>query len=878
MLPPLIDINNFKQAIEQDRLVITVNQRLQTVIHDAWSTHCALTSTVWYTPRVFSIDNWINELWKELQDQNFSNISDNIVLDDHQIRFYWERAIKISDSGHDLKYASNAARTHKLLQKWLLTTDDIIDDSPSLRIFRKWQNTYKQLLKKNKSITPEDRINKIIDAYGVGNLAKESQINTYGFQSIPPLFEQFLNASSTSLHSVQSQSTNKNMKKIQVNDGDEELRAATTWATSQLLLQPNQRIGIIVPDLNHSIERVARIMDDSLHDQNHTAVVNISAGISLRKAPIVSTAIDLIQCLTSKSSLSEWLHILYSPHCLFDQLPLQMLVNCELELRSSRKSEFNLNDFCFALIPTDMDHESRTLLTPLIRLRDLRREIFPSKQTFTEWAQLFMSTLADLGWPGKRSLDTLEYQQKESWQHLLSKFSSLDSLNTEIGIANAIRQLKQIANDSIFHPKTEEAPIQILGMLEGAGIKFDQLWVTNLDSHHFPPQSKMDSILPVNFQRQHFMPHSNPDRELFLAKQLLSDFTNNAETLVLSHPTMSGDEKLFSSPLITAVYSSSLSELCGDMQPIPRRINNCDQTYLFEDSAPPLSGQETVKIGTLMFKNQSACPFNAFAIHRLKSESLQELTMGLSALERGSILHEVMFKLWKKWGNSNELLHLSDLILQTDISDNITSTLYDWSAHHPILRGKIFSQLEQTRLEKLIWQWIANEKTRPTFAIDSLEVKKKLEVAGIKVAFRIDRIDEVDNKFLIIDYKSGSVNPTDWTGDRPRDPQLPLYVSALTPAVNGCAFAQLKTGNIKFFGLSDSGLIPYEKNHEDWSSLIIKWRDSIDKLAREFVTGRADVKIFHKSNFDFQTDLLPLNRWPEEALINKKLSALKDDL
>ena len=136
MLPPLIDINNFKQAIEQDRLVITVNQRLQTVIHDAWSTHCALTSTVWYTPRVFSIDNWMNELWKDLQDQNFSNISDNIVLDDHQIRFYWERAIKISDSGHDLKYASNAARTHKLLQKWLLTTDDLIDDSPSLRIFR----------------------------------------------------------------------------------------------------------------------------------------------------------------------------------------------------------------------------------------------------------------------------------------------------------------------------------------------------------------------------------------------------------------------------------------------------------------------------------------------------------------------------------------------------------------------------------------------------------------------------------------------------------------------------------------------------------------------------------------------------------------------
>tara|TARA_B100001063_G_C16726984_1_gene537012 strand:+ start:137 stop:976 length:840 start_codon:yes stop_codon:yes gene_type:complete len=279
-----------------------------------------------------------------------------------------------------------------------------------------------------------------------------------------------------------------------------------------------------------------------------------------------------------------------------------------------------------------------------------------------------------------------------------------------------------------------------------------------------------------------------------------------------------------------------------------------------------------------MFKNQSACPFNAFAIHRLKSESLQDLTIGLTALDRGSILHEVMFKIWRKWGSSQGLHNLTDLILQNDISDNIKTTLYDWSAHHPILRGKLFSQLEQARLEKLVWQWIENEKNRPIFSVDSLEVKKNLEVAGISVSVRIDRIDKIGKKFLVIDYKSGSVKPADWNGDRPRDPQLPLYVSALEPKVNGCAFAQLKTGNIKFFGLSDSELIPYEKPHEDWPSLIKQWCDSIDKLAKEFSAGHADVEIFHKSTFDFQTDLLPLNRWPEETLINKKLSALKDNL
>ena len=878
MLPPLIDINNFKQAIEQDQLIITANQRLQAAMHAAWSNHCASTSTTWYTPRIFSVDNWIDELWKELQDQNFGNISENIVLDDHQIRYYWERSIRICDGDQDLKYASNAAKTYKLLQRWMLSTEDITEDSPSIKIFRKWQKTYRRLLKQNKSITPDDRIQKITEAYSLGTLLKESRVHTYGFQSIPPLFEQLLNISSNSSHSIQSQSTNKNIKKVELKDRDEELRAATTWATNQLMLEPNQRIGIIVPDLNSSIEKVARIMDESLHDQNQRAIVNISAGTSLIKTSLVSTAIDLIQCLVSKRNLNDWLHLLYSPHCLFAQLPLQVLVNCELKLRNSRKSELNLNDFCFALVPVDIDDNSRGLLAPLIRFRDSKRKIFPRKQSFTEWSQLFNSTLNDLNWPGKRSLDTLEYQQKDSWKNLLNKFSMLDSLNTEIEVTSAIRHLKQMATDAIFHPQTGEAPIQILGMLEGVGLRFDQLWVTNLDSQHFPLQSKMDSILPPNFQRQNLMPHSHPDRELFLSKQLLSDYTNNAQTLVLSHASRNGDEKLFLSPLIENVSSSSLYELCGDMSSFPSQINSCDQTFLFEDSAPPLSDRETIRIGSSMFKNQSACPFNAFAIHRLKSESLQDLTIGLTALDRGSILHEVMFKIWRKWGSSQGLHNLTDLILQNDISDNIKTTLNDWSAHHPILRGKLFSQLEQARLEKLVWQWIENEKNRPIFSVDSLEVKKNLEVAGICVSVRIDRIDKIGKKFLVIDYKSGSVKPADWNGDRPRDPQLPLYVSALEPKVNGCAFAQLKTGNIKFFGLSDSELIPYEKPHEDWPSLIKQWCDSIDKLAKEFSAGHADVEIFHKSTFDFQTDLLPLNRWPEETLINKKLSALKDNL
>jgi probable DNA repair protein len=877
MLPPLIDISIFKHAIEQNQLIITANQRLQAAILDAWHTQCATTSLSWQTPRIFSIDNWSELLWQELQDQTFSDIHESLVLDEHQMTYYWETSIKIQSSDKDLKHAATAAKTHALLNKWLLSSQDINNDSLTLELFNKWQKTFKGLLRKHNCITPEDRVKKIISAFKSGELSKEIQIHIYGFQSLTPLHEKLLAVAGDCYGIIHSRCNNKNLLKVELRDRDDEIRAATTWATKQLISKPSQRIGIIIPDLNRSIEKVARIMNESLDDNNYKAVVNISAGTPLSKTPLISTALNLLDCLTSQHSLGEWLHLLYSPNCLFNELPLQHRVKCELELREARKSEFNLHDFCFALLPSDIDQETLVLLAPLLRFRDYRRDIFTQKQTFSEWSRLFSLILDDLGWPGKRSLNTIEFQQKERWQQLLVKYAQLDNLNIKIGIANAIRHLKQMAKSSIFHPKTDEAPIHILGMLEGVGLKFDNLWITNMDSQRFPPQAVIDPIIPPNFQRQHQMPHSLPERELAIAKQLLKDFTHNSETLILSYASMDGDENLFVSPLIKMINSTSCATLCGDLLPFPSRLDSEELTFLFEDSAPPLSDQETISVGVSMFKNQSTCPFNAFAIHRLKSDALKEPKIGLTALDRGSIMHDVMFKLWRKWGNSSSLHTKSELLLQNHISEEISNTLNDWSARHPILRGKHFAQIEQARLEKLIWQWIEYEKTRPAFIIYSLEKKQSLSIGGLNIALRTDRIDKIGNKLIIVDYKSGSVRPSDWSGDRPRDPQLPLYVSSVRPMVNGCAFAQLKTGDVKFLGVSDHELIPNEKSLEDWNSLTAKWRDSIERLATEFSSGHANVEIFHRVNFDYQEALFPLNRWPEESLINKKLSSLKDN-
>ena len=110
-------------------------------------------------------------------------------------------------------------------------------------------------------------------------------------------------------------------------------------------------------------------------------------------------------------------------------------------------------------------------------------------------------------------------------------------------------------------------------------------------------------------------------------------------------------------------------------------------------------------------------------------------------------------------------------------------------------------------------------------------------------------------------------------------PLFGYYLLASKPQANGCAFAQLRAGNIKFIGSSDSQLISFEKHADNWPDQIDQWQSALSNLAAEFCAGYSSVEVHHKGSFGFQDHLLPLNRWPEEPQINATLnnsSAEKD--
>jgi ATP-dependent helicase/nuclease subunit B len=939
MLPALIDISLFRDAIQRDCLILTPNQRLAAKIIQAWgeqvsddlSQNCA----AWKQPRVYSVDHWLKACWDELQDQNHELVRGLAIVGTQQSRYYWERAIADDGLEQPTNFVKLAGDTLKTLENWNLSAAEVPGDNPSVEYFKRWCGRFDELLRRNRLLTIQRSWQLVKQGFQCAALKPELEILVYGFQSTPPLQAALIASASDQVSSIDSTTSQGAVLRIEAEDSQQELRLAATWAAQQLEDKPAQRIGIVVPELNSSLQPVARVVNEALNTLSNgrdpasagsiesaeilyspervdspepinspepaeslertEIIANISAGTALRDTPIVNSALLMIGLLKDKRPLSEWLHLLYSPYSQFDQLPLSFRADSEILLRKRNRFELDLSQFINAITPkyqhTDElgnppqleqpETEADAVLKPLRALRDYERRQMGSQQSFAAWGDFFVSYLSDLGWPGKRSLNSLEYQQRQHWNRLLEQFTGLDNLGIEVGLSSALKHLQQLAQDSVFHPQTADAPLQILGLLEGSGLRFDQLWIVDMHSQNFPASVSINQLLPAEFQRLHRMPHSLPERELDIANQLLQEYKNNSGRLIVSYPKLRGEEQLDPSPLITDIpLSLNHQQLVESPKAHPPWLYQDYQCQLLADRAPPYKPQlETIRGGSSLLKNQSICPFNAFVTHRLKAEPLEEPRQGLSALDRGSLLHEILFRLWSNWKNSATLKGLSDEQLQQQLAAIIEETLTEWAPNHPILRGDRFRGLEQQRLQKLLLEWLEEEKLRPPFEVVELESKNRLHFGDLEINLRLDRVDQIGDKRLVIDYKSGAVKESSWSGSRPVDPQLPLYVLASDPQANGCAFAQIKGGKIKFVGSTDSQFLDSEKTRNDgdptehWAEQIDSWKSALNHLADEFVRGHASVEVYDQTEFGYQDYLLPLNRWSEEADINVEVAS-----
>ena len=129
---------------------------------------------------------------------------------------------------------------------------------------------------------------------------------------------------------------------------------------------------------------------------------------------------------------------------------------------------------------------------------------------------------------------------------------------------------------------------------------------------------------------------------------------------------------------------------------------------------------------------------------------------------------------------------------------------------------------------------------------------RRIDIGGLLFDARLDRVDSTeDGRRIVIDYKTGAASPGAMLGERPDEPQLPLYLVGAEPDAAALAFAQVKAGRMRFVALArDDDLLPdtrafsgslYGGRFGSWRELVDAWRTDLARTAAAFAGGDARV-------------------------------------
>ena len=470
------------------------------------------------------------------------------------------------------------------------------------------------------------------------------------------------------------------------------------------------------------------------------------------------------------------------------------------------------------------------------------------------------------GLAGAHRRDEIDFQARARWERLLDEVALLDFDGRRMRYQEFIDILETQANETIFAPESHGAPVQVMGALEASGQQFDAVWFLGADDQAWPARGRLHPLLPNDVQGRAGMPHATADDDWELATVVTKRIAASAPLVVFSHAERDKDGELRLSPLIAEVAQDSprerTSKLLAELGVEAVSHAESRLEVIADTSGEIAWPSEQCAGGASVLKDQAACPFRAFAAKRLNAEELNRSEWGLSAGERGVLLHKVMEQLWSR--EKGRLQTLEDL--QAAIAEGKLRAVIEGAidnAFEKVIaeqRGDTWMEAylasEQRRLVTRIEEWLRIEAERAPFIVETTEkVLEDVSVGGLKLRLRADRIDRVggnelaDVQRLLLDYKTGQVSMKDWDGMRPSEPQLPLYaIFGNVENVRGVVFARINVEKTGLEGCVSDGRTQIgaaakpklTKNSYD-DELRNEWKAALLNLAEDFLRGEAIV-------------------------------------
>jgi len=839
------------ESLRSGGTVITANKRLSLYLatqyvdrqlaagHEVWEAVDILPWTSWIERQFFALDS----------------ASKLTLLDSNQEQFVWEQIIGRSESGAQLMQQAATARLARkawqMIQQWRLppaTELAVMNDEAAA--FAEWVGHFQHFCCENRFIDITVLVNKLVESTlnGKGNKFP-SEVWLVGFDEFLPQQELLFEAikkQGCSVTVLPFPTLECEVKVHPCADSSEEIVLAAQWARKNLEANQRAKIAIVLPDPVRYRDELVRLFNEVFYpdfllpnNSPEAAVFNLSIGRPLPDYPLVNTALCMLSFLKGKLPIDEVGHLLRSPFLAGSEQELSARALLDRQLRQNGELSISLKRLI------QLSKPSCSILSERFEQFSEKLTELPSRASPSDWVNHLSTLLGLLGWPGERSLDSEEYQTVEAFKSLMQLVALLDRIHSNMDRATVLGQLRQIAGETLFQSESEASPIQIMGPLEVAGESFDHMWLMGLHDAVWPPAAHPNPFIPPSIQRTHEVSHSSAEREYRYIEKVTKRLLGAAKEVRISYPQREGELALRASPFLTDYPEEKLTV---DKHFYRHQLFGSGLLEeVVDNKSPSLEEGALIKGGASHFKAQAACPFQAFARYRLAARELKEVEAGLDAMERGSLIHLALEKLWEALQSQEQLVALEADALDEVVSKAVKEAIGYFEHRQPAQFSANFCAIEQKRVVGLLYEWLKEELLREDFTVLAVEKKRQITVGPVNLDVVVDRIDKlVDGSVAIIDYKTGKPKASDWEGERPNEPQLPLYGVYADENASELLFAQVRKSEMRYLGLSsqvepNKRIKQPDKEEGGWNGQIARWRENLEKLANEISNGVATV-------------------------------------
>ncbi len=661
-------------------------------------------------------------------------------------------------------------------------------------------------------------------------------------------------------------------------DQESEITACFDWICEQAESNPFGRWLIVAPRVEQLRGRLERAMQSLRQDEAPGIDAEFTLGVPLASIAMIRAARMMLRWLSEPLDETEFLWLLSTGRYTSSPAESADLRSCYDALQQSEmaRTEWSLTAFCE--VAERLDKKTRSWCMRIVAAsNELTSET--SEVSTETWAESVRQFLRDTLWIENDLLDSIGYQASQQFDDVLDDCAVVSAMTSmSFSWPQFLRLLQHQLENKTFTPERVLPQLQITAPAESAGLAADGIWFLQADSSQWPGVGNPNPLLPLAIQMESAMPHSTLAADASNALAVTRRLMRMAYATHFSFAELHEDGARFpSSPVMeTAGMPETIGTKSRCETDATERLQDTQRLLLpAEDNAPPLqrgmdeAGEDAairVTGGAALLSDQSQCAFRSFARYRLGVRAPSSAEPGISARLRGRLLHDALRGIWS--GRDNGGLRTLDDLLQCIGSgeDGRMKALVRLHVARAFDRAREFlhsetivpalTEIERERMEGLLCEWLKEEAKRLPFSVEACEETKEMEVAGLRLRVRQDRVDRVNGgveRYLIVDYKTSPHKPNEWMDDRPDDVQLPLYALHYeSDWLEGLVFANVVASeadrgfqgmvrNVRETLLADAHPSSSMMKNPLTSHQLLLWRKTIEVLAQDYLRGVATV-------------------------------------